>query len=463
MARDDPSVAPASRVELDAAVTAALHAFDSESPAGTASSPPPPAPSTARPSSHSAAAVRPPSSSRSAAAESLAGRQLRSECLRGLLSALHAGGLLSSYQRSVLDCALSIYAPRYLAVVDAWLQCERSHQLSLRAALRQSAAVTVGSTHTAADSAISASRSNSASSVEAVAPISPSASDAALPAPPTSLLHPSTAPRRHAPSGCADGRETRSLPLSDLLSSGVSSTAHSASVLLSHLLTTALLGSLEEAWLAACLSYSTAEARRLSKAERLRLELTGSAELVYGEVTLPSLARILWALPGLSPGGRFVDLGSGTGRAVIGALLLHDWEEVRGIELLDGLYRASERVREKVERDKGGVGGVSVLQHYYQAQYAHSSSQLGDDESGGHTQRLDRPARIVLQHGSFLDADWSDADVVLANSVCFSEPTMTRLAEQAFQLKPGAFCHSQCTQRACTRSRTERRTPSLLM
>lgn len=39
------------------------------------------------------------------------------------------------------------------------------------------------------------------------------------------------------------------------------------------------------------------------------------------------------------PGGVFVDLGSGTGKACIAAALLHPFEAVRGIETLEGLHR----------------------------------------------------------------------------------------------------------------------------
>jgi hypothetical protein len=40
---------------------------------------------------------------------------------------------------------------------------------------------------------------------------------------------------------------------------------------------------------------------------------------------------------------------------------------------------------------------------------------------------------------SFLDFDWSNGDVVFANSTCFTEDLMTTLALQGESLKPGAF------------------------
>jgi hypothetical protein len=41
--------------------------------------------------------------------------------------------------------------------------------------------------------------------------------------------------------------------------------------------------------------------------------------------------------------------------------------------------------------------------------------------------------------GSFLDFDWSNGDLVFANSTCFSDELMTQLSSQASRLKPGAI------------------------
>ena len=425
-----------SALDVDSLVASTLHYLESASPPATtaslvaASSPSPvssaaPASSAALPPSSS----RPHSSSRSAAVESLNGRQLRVECLQRLLPALQSAGLLSSYQRSILHSALSSYSPRYLQVADAWLQAERAHQLAVRAAVRNT---------------------NSSAPADAA---TASSAHSALPAPPTSLCQPSNSgEERGSGTGLSGAGPSHpsSLPLSSLLSSGVASSGFSPSLVLAHLLSAALISSLEEAWLACFMSIPTRQAKRLSKAERVRLDLSGSSELVYGEVTFASLARLVWSLPELSPGGRFVDLGSGAGRGVIGALLLHDWEEVRGIELLDGLHRASEQVKDKVERDRkaGGLGGVAVLQHHVSQSQSQSQPQpqmqpqSDESGSGGVAQQRSRHCRITLTKANFFDVDWSDADVVLANSVCFSEDSMQRLAQQATLLRPGAYCNS---------------------
>ncbi len=46
---------------------------------------------------------------------------------------------------------------------------------------------------------------------------------------------------------------------------------------------------------------------------------------------------------------------------------------------------------------------------------------------------------IFFFKGSFLDYDWSDGDVIFANSTCFDDQLMESMSEQAEKLKPGAF------------------------
>ena len=45
--------------------------------------------------------------------------------------------------------------------------------------------------------------------------------------------------------------------------------------------------------------------------------------------------------------GKFCDLGSGTGKGLIAADLLMRFDKISGIELLDGLYYESLRIRDK--------------------------------------------------------------------------------------------------------------------
>jgi hypothetical protein len=50
---------------------------------------------------------------------------------------------------------------------------------------------------------------------------------------------------------------------------------------------------------------------------------------------------------------------------------------------------------------------------------------------------LARPYFII--QGSLLDFDWSDGDVVFANSTCFDDNLMLKMSKMAETLKPGAI------------------------
>jgi Histone methylation protein DOT1 len=79
--------------------------------------------------------------------------------------------------------------------------------------------------------------------------------------------------------------------------------------------------------------------------------------LVYGEVTYDTLAIVFDKIKNKygkpyngdsgpdgflqRPGGKFVDLGSGTGKPVFAAAVLHNFELCVGIELLESLYKVS--------------------------------------------------------------------------------------------------------------------------
>lgn len=48
-------------------------------------------------------------------------------------------------------------------------------------------------------------------------------------------------------------------------------------------------------------------------------------------------------------------------------------------------------------------------------------------------------AEKAVYEGSFLDFDWSDGDVVFANSTCFDDELMIDMSEKATKLKAGAI------------------------
>eukprot|EP00611_Tribonema_gayanum_P016316 TRINITY_DN2843_c0_g1_i2.p1 TRINITY_DN2843_c0_g1~~TRINITY_DN2843_c0_g1_i2.p1 ORF type:complete len:286 (-),score=110.51 TRINITY_DN2843_c0_g1_i2:255-1112(-) len=146
----------------------------------------------------------------------------------------------------------------------------------------------------------------------------------------------------------------------------------------------------------------------LSKEERKALGLVDDKSYIYGEVDFTNFAKILRRLQ-LPAGGVFYDLGSGTGKAVMVARLTQDFERCEGVEILEGLHCAATEVAEAFE--------ASVRR------------SLCSSQAQGLTMHL----------GSLLDFDWSDGDVVFANSTCFDDALMASIAAAAQRLRPGAL------------------------
>ena len=117
----------------------------------------------------------------------------------------------------------------------------------------------------------------------------------------------------------------------------------------------------------------------------------GVGVFAYGEAEVDSFAWVLHhAHP--KPGEVFYDLGSGLGKAVIAAFLLHPFEKLVGIELLTDLAAA----------------GDSLLTKY--REIVHPSLPAGS--AAGQRD----PVTMELIEGDFLALDWSEADVVYANA-----------------------------------------------
>ena len=149
-------------------------------------------------------------------------------------------------------------------------------------------------------------------------------------------------------------------------------------------------------------------AKALSKRERTSKSLDGEKSLIYGEVEFGYFARVLRKI---NPrrGGVFYDLGSGSGRALVIARLLHDFEVCKGIEVLENLHGAARMICKRFE-------------------------VLASDVLDATTSK-----KIEVQRASILDVDWSDGDVVFANSTCFEDGLMAQMARQAARLRPGAY------------------------
>jgi hypothetical protein len=134
--------------------------------------------------------------------------------------------------------------------------------------------------------------------------------------------------------------------------------------------------------------------------------------LTYGEISsidpLKKMFECISKHGGLNKsGGTFYDLGSGIGRPVVAAAVLHDFSRCVGIEILSGLHSIAEKVK---------------LEY---SSFCPNS-----------------PTVIDFICGSILDTnivDWTDGDVVYANSTCFDDSMMTELSSLGSRLRAGAY------------------------
>ncbi|OQS02786.1 hypothetical protein THRCLA_04883, partial [Thraustotheca clavata] len=127
---------------------------------------------------------------------------------------------------------------------------------------------------------------------------------------------------------------------------------------------------------------------------------------VYGEIAFFPFADIIYPLIPELPHNNaiFYDLGSGVGKAVIAAALLHPFHKSVGIEILAPLVDFARARNEKLAQEYDGVA-----------------------------------QSISFECGSFFVIPWNDGDIVFSHSTCFSPTMWERISKQAEQLKQGAF------------------------
>ena len=171
--------------------------------------------------------------------------------------------------------------------------------------------------------------------------------------------------------------------------------------------------------------YTIALAKAASKKEREELNLKRNATLTYGEIDYTTFAVTIEKIINMygkpdvgasgplgilqSNGGLFYDLGAGTGKPVIAAATLHPFDFCTGIELLEGLHTLS-----------------------MEAVFSYNSK--------GRAVGLDTQCQMIK--GDFRDfnvKDWTDGDIVFANSTCYDDGIMDSIANLGRKLKRGAF------------------------
>ncbi len=144
-----------------------------------------------------------------------------------------------------------------------------------------------------------------------------------------------------------------------------------------------------------------------------RLRGIKSDEFVYGEIEFISFFFILEKIKPQA-GEIFYDLGSGTGKAVFAAALGFDFSKACGIELLPALYQKAE------------------------AQRLQCKNLLLRQETAFTEVYLKKLATVEFMNASFLEADFSDADIVYVAATCLGEATWGELIEKLAELKIGS-------------------------
>ena len=178
-------------------------------------------------------------------------------------------------------------------------------------------------------------------------------------------------------------------------------------------------------------SMPTTRGKTLSEGERTTrgINRRGTA-LTYGEIRFDPFARALGRIKtefgGLrTDGGVFYDLGSGTGKAVFAAALIHRFERCVGIEVLESLH-----------------GAALELQQRWDESIEPRLRYAGARESNGSDVEAERRAAIEFICGDIADprvCDWSDATLCFANSTCSPMALMRDLASAAERCAIGTW------------------------
>ncbi|CAG9323579.1 unnamed protein product [Blepharisma stoltei] len=157
------------------------------------------------------------------------------------------------------------------------------------------------------------------------------------------------------------------------------------------------------------------EASRKERDTRVDI-LQSESTLTYGEVEFISMGEVFETIKarygGIPEGGCFYDLGSGTGKGVLTAALLHSFNQCKGIEILQGLYQISSQIKEK-----------------YDLEFLHFVQENPD--------LWTKAPEITFYCGDFFENNLSDASFIFANSTCFSMDMMRRIG--SFPFKPGTI------------------------
>jgi len=172
----------------------------------------------------------------------------------------------------------------------------------------------------------------------------------------------------------------------------------------------------------------------------IRQWIIDDGSLVYGELDRQELENYFAAVaPLLSPGGHFVDLGSGLGKVVISAALHYPFESCKGVELLSYRHKLGQERLQKIL-----VGLTAELQMANLAVNGSEPVHLPwggklDVENFSHLHQ-----RIQLSEGDMFAFDVSKASLVFIYSTCFGS-LMTQIANKLANEAPAGCLVSTTT------------------
>ncbi|GLD96068.1 hypothetical protein PINS_up004746 [Pythium insidiosum] len=130
------------------------------------------------------------------------------------------------------------------------------------------------------------------------------------------------------------------------------------------------------------------------------------SSFVYGEILFfPFAEAIRYVAPQLPEHAIFYDLGSGLGKAVIAASLLHPFDQAIGIEALPPLAACADKRLASLRRQ-------------------HGAATLTD---------------VEFICGDLLTHKWSDGHVIFCHGTCFNDREWSQISLAAEQLPQGAF------------------------
>jgi len=127
---------------------------------------------------------------------------------------------------------------------------------------------------------------------------------------------------------------------------------------------------------------------------------------VYGEFSPESIVELMQEFK-RDEHHVFYDLGSGVGKIVFTAALFFTFDKIVGIEYLDLLHEAATQV---LNRTKSVSSDVNRALN-----------------------------RVEFVNADLLKYDFSEADIVLVNAVCFPTSLMEKLVRKLDDLKPGSL------------------------